>query len=249
MKDTKSKNLSKTDIYKNSDPKKNILNSKVDKKLLNIQEMQTTTEKNWLTQNQSAVNREFLAFPVIPDSSLFLNRTFRKQPPKVEEKSELNDINTINFQEVSNNVEDKLPDMEFENLPLNKNLLKTDILNEEFVTATQIMDIDPKIDILNNNISIQNNESEIIEFVSPSEISNQTFDSDIFKNQFLSKTFLDEKAILNLTTSSGKPNNATEEPIEKNPTDQHQPRPNRQRQLTRPQRKTFYPYFFSRVLG
>lgn len=33
------------------------------------------------------------------------------------------------------------------------------------------------------------------------------------------------------------------------PQPETQPRPNRQRQLTRPQRRSFYPYFFSRVLG
>lgn len=39
----------------------------------------------------------------------------------------------------------------------------------------------------------------------------------------------------------------TTEPAEPEP--ETQPRPNRQRQLTRPQRRSFYPYFFSRVLG
>lgn len=39
----------------------------------------------------------------------------------------------------------------------------------------------------------------------------------------------------------------TEEPLE--PIPEAQPRPNRNRVLTRPQRRSFYPYFFSRVLG
>lgn len=39
----------------------------------------------------------------------------------------------------------------------------------------------------------------------------------------------------------------TEEPMEAIP--EAQPRPNRNRVLTRPQRRSFYPYFFSRVLG
>ncbi|GLV42509.1 uncharacterized protein CBL_03246 [Carabus blaptoides fortunei] len=43
------------------------------------------------------------------------------------------------------------------------------------------------------------------------------------------------------------PVKTTEEPLE--PIPEAQPRPNRNRVLTRPQRRSFYPYFFSRVLG
>lgn len=242
----KSKPLSKTEIYKNADRKKTNLNPVKD----SVNKAQSiTTENNLNVENENKnINREYPLYTITKDASMFLNRTFRKQPPNIE-KYELTDNDELPFHDISNNVEDKTPDMQFENLSSKINLLNSGISKQESVTmAHDIMDIDPKIDILNNNVSTQNNESEIIEFVAPSEIGNKTFESEIFTNQFLTKTFPDEENIPNPTTSPGK-SNTTEESLEKGQTNPVNPRPNRQRQLTRPQRKSFYPYFFSRVLG
>lgn len=254
LNEQKPKFLSKTVIYKNSDPKRTNLNPTTKdsvNKTQNPRKTQTTTENYLNSENENVdINKEFPLFPITKDASIFLNRTFRKQPPKIK-KYELTDTDDLPVRDISNNVEDKTPDMQFENLSSKINILNVKgISKHEVITMTHdVMDIDPKIDILNNNVSTQNNESEIIEFVAPSEIGNKTFDSEIFTNQFLSKTFSGEKNIPNLTTASGK-SNTTEEPLEKDQTNpEDQPRPNRQRQLTRPQRKTFYPYFFSRVLG
>lgn len=87
--------------------------------------------------------------------------------------------------------------------------------------------IDPKIEDLNANFS-ENNESEIF-IPTPTKIS-----SERLQNKE-DKTFTEQKVI------------ATEEPLE--PIPQPHPKPNRKRQLTRPQSRSFYPYFFSRVLG
>lgn len=244
--------LSKSNIYKTNDTKINNLNfvkTAYQQKVNDIKEGQATTENILVGETKNAyINKEFPLFPILKDT-LFLNRTFRKQLPQTE-KYEFPENNAMPFQDISNSVEEKTPDLQFENLQSNIKSLNIDqIAKQESATVTNIMDIDPKIDILNNNISSQNNESEIIEFVASPEIANTTFDSDIFGNHFLSKTFVEGKPMLNLT-SSEKAINTTEEPLERDQNNpENQPRPNRQRQLTRPQRKTFYPYFFSRVLG
>lgn len=254
MNEEKQKAISKTEIYKNVDPKKQNLNPAktfFQKKAENRRGTQiTSTERELLIENQNLdVNKEFPLFPIIKDLSLFLNRTSRKQPPTP--KSAFNNVNSLPVQDISNSVEDKTPDMQFENLPIKFNISRNlgEILTQETVIAAHIIDIDPKIDILNNNLSSHTNESEIIEFVAPPEITNKTFDDDLLKNEFSPRTALEEKNKLN-QTAPGKSNDNTEETMEKDPSNpETQPRPNRQRQLTRPQRKTFYPYFFSRVLG
>lgn len=252
VKQQKEKILSKAIIYKTTDPKMFNLNpvkTISQQKVNEAKEVQATTENILVAETKDIyINKEFPLYPILKDT-VFLNRTFRKQVPQTE-KYEFPDSNALPFQDISNSVEDKTPDLQFENLHSNIKTLNIDELaKQESATVTDIMDIDPKIDILNNNISAQNNDSEIIEFVAPPEIANKTFESDIFGNQFLSNSFVGGKAVLNLT-SSEKSINTTEEPLERDQTNpENQPRPNRQRQLTRPQRKTFYPYFFSRVLG
>lgn len=236
----KQKLISKTDIYKNADPKKQNLNpikSTVQKKTAGKETLTTPQQIDLLIENEkSDFTKEFPLFPIIKDPSPFLNRTFRKSP--VRQKSQFTDIKTLNVQDISNSVQDKIPDMQFESLPTKINVDAT--LKPETVSFTHIIDIDPKIDILNNNSSVQNNDSEIIEFVAPPEIANKTFEGD----QFMEAT---NKVNLAGTTKS---KDTTEEPLENDQTNpDDQPKPNRQRQLTRPQRKTFYPYFFSRVLG
>lgn len=87
--------------------------------------------------------------------------------------------------------------------------------------------IDPKMEDLNANFS-ENNESEIF-IPTPTKISTEHLQNKE------DKTLTGQKVI------------ATEEPLE--PIPQPHPKPNRKRQLTRPQSRSFYPYFFSRVLG
>lgn len=237
LNELKPKPLTKTEVYKNSDSKKTNFASV--KESVN-KATQTTTENYSNGENE---NREFPFYPIIKNESQFLNRTFRKQLPNIQ-KYELADNDEPPFQDISNSVDDKSPDMQFESLPQDINLLNSNGFPKPETVTTEI---DQKIDILNNNVSTHDNESEIIEFVAPSEIGNKTFDGTIFSNQFSAK-ISDEKNVPSPTTS-GK-SNTTKEPLEKDQTNpEDQPKPNRQRQLTRPQRKSFYPYFFSRVLG
>ncbi|XP_057672842.1 uncharacterized protein LOC130904219 [Diorhabda carinulata] len=87
--------------------------------------------------------------------------------------------------------------------------------------------IDPNIYLLNKNIT-KNNESEIIE---------------ILKKQLLPK-LLQKKNV-----SVEKDESTTTVPVIAVDEIGERPRPNRQRQLTRPHGRSFYPNFFSRVLG
>lgn len=112
-------------------------------------------------------------------------------------------------------------------------------------SSKPINEIDPRIDILNSNHT-KNNESEMIDNTLPEkmkEIPQTTL--SIMKKQFLPKSLVGE--IQTVTTTKAELTNVSEDPLETEPAEQ--PRPNRQRQLTRPQRRSFYPYFFSRVLG
>lgn len=106
-----------------------------------------------------------------------------------------------------------------------------------------IDEIDPRIDVLNSNHT-RNNESEMIGNYLPEKMKEvpQTTLS-IMKKQFLPKSLVGETETIVSTTKA----ELTDDPLEAAP--EEKPRPNRQRQLTRPQRRSFYPYFFSRVLG
>lgn len=239
--------LTKTEIYKSTDPKKHLVNAA--KPIGKITDALTTPTHTETIKDSPKfnINQEFPLFSIVKEPTVFLNRTFRKQPPKpVVQSSEFTDINSLEVQDISNSVEDKTPDMQFENVPQKiNNLNVTPKQDGATISMAPIIDIDPKIDILNNNVSAQNNESDIIEFIEPQEIANKTF-----YEQFLAKTLLGEKSEEQLPETDAKSKVTTEESLEQAPTSANdQPRPNRQRQLTRPQRKTFYPYFFSRVLG
>ncbi|KAJ8918200.1 hypothetical protein NQ315_014067 [Exocentrus adspersus] len=112
--------------------------------------------------------------------------------------------------------------------------------------TTSITEIDPKLDILNSNLTT-NNESEIIDhFLKETiqEIPQTTFSA--MKKQYLPKSLVGE-VTTSVTTATVEVTHVSDDPLGTEP--EEQPRPNRQRQLTRPQRRSFYPYFFSRVLG
>lgn len=99
--------------------------------------------------------------------------------------------------------------------------------------------IDPKMEDLNANFS-ENNESEIFIPIptktTPERLQKQD-DSIVIKEDKTPSKLVVEK-----------PKTATEQPLE--PIPEPHPKPNRKRQLTRPQQsRSFYPYFFSRVLG
>ncbi|XP_044751583.1 uncharacterized protein LOC123311595 [Coccinella septempunctata] len=105
--------------------------------------------------------------------------------------------------------------------------------------------IDPKIDLLNKNSS-RNNDSEAVQTVSDVEKAESAWG----KEEIMSKSLLGEietitdEVIENKTSEMGSP---TSEPLNSEPFPPN--RPNRRRKLTSAQRRSYYPYFFSRVLG
>lgn len=99
--------------------------------------------------------------------------------------------------------------------------------------------IDPKIENLNINAP-ENNESEV--FVPspskyPERLQQSPEDSVLIKQQ--------EKSLSDEIQLSTKPSQVATE----DPTFHPQKKPNRKRQLTKAPSRSFYPYFFSRVLG
>lgn len=96
--------------------------------------------------------------------------------------------------------------------------------------------IDPKIEDLNANFS-ENNESEIFIITPTKTVAPERLQSENDSIKLFTKPSLEEQKIA-----------STEEPLLE-PIPQPHPKPNRKRQLTRPQSRSFYPYFFSRVLG
>nr|XP_023023265.1 uncharacterized protein LOC111511482 [Leptinotarsa decemlineata] len=189
--DSKNKPASKKDIYKMSDPKNN--------------SQKKPYAKTEAPQAVKDISKEVEIFPVIHDSSLKLNRTFRKEVPMIRKETQSEDnVNTTETNKTKK---------ELETEPPNK--------------------IDPNIDALNTNLKA-NNDSEIIE------------DFEIKIKQSLKKQL--EPNSLQDEVKNELGSEITEEPVEIDETAAQQ-KPNRQRQLTRPQRRPFYPYFFSRVLG
>lgn len=131
---------------------------------------------------------------------------------------------------------DKFPDDKssaFPNTPESPSSTSPDIL------------IDPKIDLLNKNSS-RNNDSEAVQTVPDSEKAESAWS----KEEIMSKSLLGEidtitdDVIENKTSEMGIP---TSEPLNSEPLPPNSP--NRRRKLTNTQRRSFYPYFFSRVLG
>lgn len=96
--------------------------------------------------------------------------------------------------------------------------------------------IDPKIEDLNANFS-ENNESEIFIITPTKTVAPERLQSENDSIKLFTKPALEEQKA-----------SSTEEPLLE-PIPQPHPKPNRKRQLTRPQSRSFYPYFFSRVLG
>lgn len=101
--------------------------------------------------------------------------------------------------------------------------------------------IDPKIENLNINAP-ENSESEV--FVpSPSKYPERL--QQLPGESVLIKQQPQEKSLLGETQAAKKSSQDTTE----DPSFHAEKKPNRKRQLTRPPSRSFYPYFFSRVLG
>ncbi|KAG5900726.1 hypothetical protein JTB14_038244 [Gonioctena quinquepunctata] len=202
--DAKNKPLTKKDIYKNSDPKKNFIK-----------------KNNSKTDEIGDINKEVEIFPIINDPSLKLNRTFRKDLPKLAEPE-------------SNNSKESSPSEQEVAAASKPN--GTKVIDIKLVDNLNQSRIDPNIDLLNADLKADN-DSEIIE----------DFEKKIkqsLKKQLMQNSPLGEEDKNELVDTEPK---VTEASMQSD--DEIHQKPNRQRQLTRPQKRPFYPYFFSRVLG
>lgn len=135
-------------------------------------------------------------------------------------------------------------------IKLNKTKNKNSISKETISSTTSVLElvhdpksdaeeilIDPKLEDLNANFS-ENNESEIF-IPTPTKYSSEHLEKQNDSNK--------EVKMFVKSTSEEHKGTVTEESLE--PIPQPHPKPNRKRQLSRPQSRSFYPYFFSRVLG
>lgn len=202
------------------------------------------------------ISKEIPMYSINSSPMAKLNRTFRKELPMYE---------VPNQKEINLDVDNNLPEIEPDytdsrhhtiEIKLHNTKNKNATVSTLFVTTRKLKlsteqtkppemkEIDPKIDILNRNIT-KNNDSEPVPPTTIIERMEDISSEEIMKQQYLPKSLLvTENPHDNEQEFSDE---STTEGIE--PVPQAQPRPNRQRQLTRPQRRSFYPYFFSRVLG
>lgn len=238
--------------------------------------------RNDLQIENKGLNKEVAMLPILSDSSVKLNRTYRKKVHLIEEnawnESETSPPTKANVfvpEPTSSVAQTKNGFVSRENSPhkvieikLHKNGRKNATHTKLFITTrfpekikphkteSDYEDskkptrddtrIDPKMDTLNSGVDnkTRNNESE-----AAPEIN--------LKEQFLPKSLMEkssEQIAEDLQELKERPTEIPGEgatlngyPLEAIPA--QQPRPNRQRLLTKPQRRSFYPYFFSRVLG
>ncbi|KRT82590.1 hypothetical protein AMK59_4743, partial [Oryctes borbonicus] len=184
-----------------------------------------------------------------------LNRTNRKELPMMEDFDDSND-------EIDLDIDNKLPyektyarhqtveiKLHSDQNKTKSVLFVTTRVNEKNKKAKEMKNVQAQTEI--TRITSMDNPTTTLQTlgITTTDPPNRTL-----KEKFLPKALLHETQIV----SSKKPETQTPEeeienfegtgePLYSEP--QAQPRPNRQRQLTRPQRKSFYPYFFSRMLG
>lgn len=186
------------------------------------------------------------------NSMVKLNRTNRKELPMIEDFDDSND-------EIDLDIDNKLP----YDKPFTRHQTVEIKLHDEQNETKSVIFVTTKVNEKGKQTKETKNaetQTEIANFTSkqttlePLVMSTTNLPMKLLKETFLPKALQQETQI----SSSKKPatespegeiENAegTDEPLYLEP--QAQPRPNRQRQLTRPQRKSFYPYFFSRMLG
>ncbi|GJQ67264.1 hypothetical protein Trydic_g8168 [Trypoxylus dichotomus] len=183
-----------------------------------------------------------------------LNRTNRKELPMMEDFDDSND-------EIDLDIDNKLP---YDKAYTRHQTVEIKLHSDQNKTKS-VLFVTTRVNERNKrvketkNVQTQTEINKITSTENPTTLQKldvTTTDSPIkaLKEKFLPKALLHETQIV----SSKKPDAESLEseienfentggPLYSEP--QAQPRPNRQRQLTRPQRKSFYPYFFSRMLG
>ncbi|KAK4880090.1 hypothetical protein RN001_008236 [Aquatica leii] len=240
--------------------------------------------------NEKDLTKEVEMFQIIPDTSIKLNRTYRKKLPLIEnnftkedaliktdeiasteqenslsntddlviaDKNALHKVVEIKLHKEGNKnsthsklfITTRIPD---KNKKINK--IETNVteklsnLSHTFNNANdkiELEQIDPNIDVLNtlNHTAARNNQSEdVLPENTPRMSANNPQKESTTNESFSTNNDLVFEQSQALLSTVGSNAGESVEPVP-------QPRPNRQRSLTKPQRRSFYPYFFSRVLG
>ncbi|KAF5274708.1 hypothetical protein FQA39_LY07100 [Lamprigera yunnana] len=240
------------------------------------------------SENEKDLTKEVEMFPVMPEYSIKLNRTYRKKLPLIENNLTKENVNVFikpdevpSTQENTSSgtddlviadknamhkiVEIKLHEGENKNSTRSKLFITTKIsdknkkINRTKIDSTQNLDkvvntdfndsnhreIDSKLDAKNDkeNVSpmkfLENDNNKVNLNNRENDQPDRSVTEDTIGTN--SDIVFEQSQLLFSTTTSVSG--------EVEPVPQVQPRPNRQRSLTKPQRRSFYPYFFSRVLG
>ncbi|KAI4466231.1 mannose phospholipase lectin receptor related [Holotrichia oblita] len=182
-----------------------------------------------------------------------LNRTNRKELPMIEDFDDSND-------EIDLDIDNKLP---YEKAYTRHQTVEIKLHSDQNKTKS-VLFVTTKVNEKNKwaketeNVQKQTELDKITPTERPTTLENFGITTTDLPNKALKEKFLPKALQETQIISSKKPDaetlesevenfEGTDEPLYLEP--QAQPRPNRQRQLTRPQRKSFYPYFFSRMLG
>ncbi|KAF7284162.1 hypothetical protein GWI33_022413 [Rhynchophorus ferrugineus] len=213
------------------------------------------------TQTVVDLTKEFEMLPDIKDTSVKLNRTFRKElPPVTEDKEDTPQFSVprvLSFS-VSNNADDKNATLSSttENSLINvtktkdikSSVNKTDdkatskVKSELSSTVSPRNPIDPRIYILNHHPKVsKNNDSEAITTAKP----------NVTKEEFLPRSLLGETSIsASPTKETTAVHTESSEAYSDHPFPSDEPKKiNRHRSLHTTKPRKFYPYFFSRMLG
>lgn len=190
---------------------------------------------------------------LVINSMAKLNRTNRKELPMIEDFDDSND-------EIDLDIDNKLP---YEKAYTRHQTVEIKLHSDQNKTKS-VLFVTTKVNEKNKwakeneNVQKQTDTGKITSTERPTTLETFGITTTDLPNKTLKEKFLPRALQETQIISSKKPDaetseseaenfDGTEEPLYLEP--QTQPRPNRQRQLTRPQRKSFYPYFFSRMLG
>lgn len=248
---------SKTEYYKKSDPKK--INFPSEKETRKIKEMKTLSLD--IKNEDKSLNKEFEIYPILSGSNVKLNRTHRKEIPIAME------INTLNKDQHQNETKEE-DNTNFYDEHIEIHFSNNKTINGSFIITTkrQKKINDTIQDLLKNETEVST-ESLInaqITTLPNSESSKQIVETKNLENKFVhnetvpliqsypnpNKEPILEKSLLgeiglesneNATVFDKDENFLDSEPLQK--------KPNRKRTLNNNQRRSYYPYFFSRVLG
>ena len=206
------------------------------------------------------LTKEKVAMPVIGDSHIILNRTNRKELPRIDDFDENNDEIDLDVEnQLVNGNQHQTVEVKFHSfkgdkaksiifITTKKSAKKpsvTTAILEKLNASDEHVKVTTDTMVLNHthNCTFAEEQNATGEFV-----SSLKRDMCDYKNSEEVPPSIDPQTNDDVVTQT-EGGNVFDRSDGMDVEIQEQPHPNRQRQLTRPQRKSFYPYFFSRMLG